>query len=96
MAAMRRLTLGSVAHRQDPTLKPEEFLRTLIEVEITARDESNAHTRMRIAAFPVITTLDQFEVGSSSIPPATFDYLASLEWSQAAENTCLIGSAGTG
>jgi hypothetical protein len=67
MAAMRRLTPGSVAHRQDPTLKPEEFLRTLIE--ITARDESNAHTRMRIAAFPVITTLDQFEVGSSSIHP---------------------------
>ena len=26
----------------------------------------------------------------------TFDYLASLEWIRAAENTCLIGPAGTG
>jgi hypothetical protein len=28
-------------------------------------------------------------------PKVTFDYLASLEWSRAAENTCLIGPAGT-
>ena len=30
------------------------------------------------------------------MPKVTFDYLASLEWSRAAENTCLIGAAGTG
>ena len=40
--------------------------------------------------------MEQFQVGSSSIPPPTFDYLTSLEWIRAAENTCLIGPAGTG
>ena len=40
--------------------------------------------------------LEEFDVAASSIPPATFDYLASLEWIRAAENLCLIGPAGTG
>lgn len=46
--------------------------------------------------FPVAKTLEEFEVAASSIPPATFDYLASLEWIRASENVCLIGPAGTG
>ena len=32
----------------------------------------------------------------SSVPPATFAYLASLEWITARENLCLVGPAGTG
>src|SRR5436190_317813 len=51
---------------------------------------------MRSAAFPVAKTLAEFDVSASSIPRSTFDYLASLEWIRAAENTCLIGPAGTG
>jgi len=34
---------------------------------------------MSTAQFPVIKQLNEFDVGSSSIPTATFDYLASLE-----------------
>jgi hypothetical protein len=34
----------------DTTLDTEELLRTLIEAEITARDASNARTRMKTAA----------------------------------------------
>ena len=75
---------------------PEELLRTLVEAEITARDASNARNRLRAAAFPVIKTLDQFDVAASSIPPATFDYLASLEWVRAHENLCLVGPPGHG
>ncbi|HEX5348128.1 MAG TPA: IS21-like element helper ATPase IstB [Pseudonocardiaceae bacterium] len=96
MAAMRRLAPELLLTAKTQRWNPEEFLRTLIEAEITARDASNARTRMRLAAFPVIKTLEQFQVGSSSIPPPTFDYLTSLEWIRAAENTCLIGPAGTG
>jgi DNA replication protein DnaC len=96
MGAMRRLAPELLITAKTQRWNPEEFLRTLVEAEISARDESNARTRMRSAAFPVIKTLDQFQVGSSSIPTATFDYLASLEWVRAAENTCLIGPAGTG
>lgn len=75
---------------------PAEVLRTLVDAEIEARDASNARTRLRAAGFPVTKTLDEFNVGLSSIPAATFDYIASLEWVRAAENLCLVGPAGTG
>jgi DNA replication protein DnaC len=96
LAAMRRLAPELLVTAKTQRWNPEEFLRTLIEAEITSRDESNARTRMRNAAFPVAKRIDDFDVAASSIPAATFDYLASLEWIRAAENTCLIGPAGTG
>jgi DNA replication protein DnaC len=96
MAAMRRLAPELLVTAKTQRWNPEEFLRTLVEAEITARDESNARTRMHTAAFPVVKTLDEFEVSAASIPKATFDYLASLEWIRAKENTTLIGPAGTG
>ena len=51
---------------------------------------------MKIAAFPVIKTIEEFDLAASSIPRATFDYLTSLEWIRAAENYCAVGPAGTG
>jgi DNA replication protein DnaC len=51
---------------------------------------------MKAAQFPVLKTIEEFDVPSSSIPQATFDYPASLEWIRAAENHCAIGPAGTG
>ena len=51
---------------------------------------------MRQAGFPVVKRLEEFDVAASSIRPATFDYLASVEWIRAAENVCMIGPAGTG
>jgi DNA replication protein DnaC len=96
MAAMRRLAPELLVTAKTQRWNPEEFLRTLIEAEITARDESNARTRLRCAAFPVVKTLDEFDVAASSIPKATFDYLASLEWIRGKENCCFIGPAGTG
>ena len=96
MAAMRRLAPELLVTAKTQRWKPEEFLRTLAEAEIAARDASNARTRMRQANFPVTKTLAEFDLAASSIPPATFDYLASLEWIRAAENVCMIGPAGTG
>jgi DNA replication protein DnaC len=80
MAAMRRLAPELLVTAKTQRWSPEEFLRTLVEAEVTARDESNARTRMRSAAFPVAKRLAEFDVAASSIPPATFNYLASLEW----------------
>ena len=96
LAAMRRLAPELLVTAKTQRWSPEEFLRTLITAEITARDESNARTRMRSAAFPVSKTLAEFDVAASSIPAGTFAYLASLEWIRGAENVCLIGPAGTG
>ena len=58
MAAMRRLAPELLLTAKTQRWNPEEFLRTLIEAEITARDASNTRTRMRLAAFPVVKTLD--------------------------------------
>jgi DNA replication protein DnaC len=96
LAAIRRLAPELLVTAKTQRWNPEEFLRTLIDAEITARDESNARTRLKQATFPVTKRLEEFDVAASSIPTATFDYLASLEWIRAAENACLIGPAGTG
>ena len=96
MAAMRRLAPELLVTAKTQRWSPEEFLRTLVEAEITAREESNARNRMRQASFPVGKSLADFDVTGSSIPPATFSYLASLEWIRGAENACFIGPPGTG
>jgi len=96
LGAMRRLAPELLVTAKTQRWAPEEFLRTLIETEIASRDASNARARLKQAGFPVIKTLDEFNVAVSSIKPATFDYLASLEWIAARENVCLVGPAGTG
>jgi DNA replication protein DnaC len=96
LAAMRALAPELLVTAKTQRWAPEELLRTLVEAEISARDASNARHRLKAAAFPVAKTLEEFDVAASSIPRATFDYLASLEWITARENLCLVGPAGTG
>jgi len=96
LAAMRQLAPELLIIAKTQRWAPEELLRTLVEAEITARDASNARTRLKSAAFPVTKTLEEFDLGVSSVGKATFGYLASLEWICARENLCLVGPAGTG
>ena len=96
LAAMRRLAPELLLTARTQRWAPEELLRTLVEAEISARDASNARTRLKNAAFPVAKTLEEFDLGVSSVPPATLAYLASQEWIRARENLCLVGPAGTG
>lgn len=53
-------------------------------------------TVARSATFSVAKTIYGFDVAGSSVPRATFDYLASLEWIRAHENLALVGPPGTG
>jgi DNA replication protein DnaC len=96
LAAMRQLAPELLITAKTQRWAPEELLRTLIDAEITAREASNARTRMKNAAFPVIKTFDELDRSACSIPGPTLDYLASLEWITARENLCLVGPAGTG
>jgi DNA replication protein DnaC len=95
LAAMCQLAPELLITAKTQRWAPEELLRTLVEAEITARDASNARTRMKTAAFPVTKTLDEFDRTVTNIPAATLDYLTSLEWINARENLCLGGPAGT-
>ncbi|WP_405433836.1 IS21-like element helper ATPase IstB [Micromonospora sp. NBC_00617] len=96
LSTMRQLAPDVLHTAKIQRWTPEEVLRTLIEAEVAARDESNQRNRLRGAGFPVTKTLEEFKVTASSVPQATFDYLAGLEWIGKAENLCLVGPAGTG
>jgi DNA replication protein DnaC len=96
LATMRAIAPELLVVAKTQRWRPEEFLRTLVEAEIAARDASNARNRLRGAAFPVTKTLDEFDLASSSVQKPSFDYLVSLEWITAKENPCLLGPAGTG
>ena len=103
-AALRRLKLAAVRRLAPEVMQtakaqrwpPDELLRTLLDAELAARDASNARARLRAAGVPVAKRLDEFQVATSSVPRATFDYLATLEWIAAKENLVLVGPAGTG
>ena len=69
-AGLRRLKLAAVRELAPPLLvttntqrwTPEEVLRTLVEAEITSCDASNTRARLKAAAFPVVKTLEQFDL----------------------------------
>jgi DNA replication protein DnaC len=96
LGAMRRLAPELLVTAKTQRWSPEDLLRTLIEAEVASRDASNARARLAQASFPVRKSLEGFDVSASSVPRASFDYLASLEWVRAKENLCLVGPAGTG
>jgi DNA replication protein DnaC len=103
-AGLRRLKLAAIRRMAPEVLKaakvqrwtPEELLRTFVEAEIASRDASNEAARRKAAGFPVSRTLEAFALADSSVPRATFEHLASLDWIDAAENVVLVGPAGTG
>ena len=72
MAGMRRLAPELLLTAKTQRWNPEEFLRTLVEAEIAARDASNAATRRRQAGFPVTKILDDYYLTASSVQQARF------------------------
>jgi DNA replication protein DnaC len=96
LRAIRRMAPEVLQSAKVQRWSPEVLLRTLVEAEISSRDEANLAARLRAAAFPVRKSLGEFKVQESAVPQATFDYLASLEWIRAKENLVLVGPAGTG
>jgi DNA replication protein DnaC len=96
LARVRRIASEVCQTAKVQRWAPEELLRTLVQAELEAREESSHRARLKQAAFPLTKTLDEFKVQLSSVPQATYDYLASLEWVRAHENLCLVGPAGTG
>jgi len=71
LAAMRELAPTLLVTAKTQRWTPEEVLRTLVEAEITSRDASNARARLKAAAFPVVKTLEQFDLPVSSISAPT-------------------------
>jgi len=75
----------------------EDFLREVLAVEITSRNDSAVRQRLRDARFPETKTLDQFDFAASDGIDATqVAELARGGWLERAENVILAGPIGTG
>jgi DNA replication protein DnaC len=75
----------------------EQFLESLLEAEIFARDASGARMRIRHAAFPALKTLEDFDWSAqpSAEKPLVL-HLAQLSWIEERANVCFLGPPGTG
>jgi len=75
----------------------EQFLETLCEAEVFAREASGARTRTRTAGFPAHKTLEDFDfTAQPSAERPLVMHLAQLAWVEEHANVCLIGPPGTG
>ncbi len=75
----------------------EQFLETLLEAEVFARDASGARQRVRHAAFPALKTLEDFDwAAQPSAERPLVTHLAQLGWISEHQNVCLFGPPGTG
>lgn len=68
----------------------------LLAEEVRGRDETTRATRRRSAGLPAGKTFVSWHQADSSVPPATQQALATLEWIGRAENLAGTGPAGTG
>lgn len=75
----------------------EQFLETLCEAEVFAREASGARQRTRSAGFPAHKTLEDFDfTAQPSAERPLVMHLAQLAWVEEHANVCLIGPPGTG
>ena len=73
------------------------YLLRLTELELVTRQSNALVARIKQAAFPVQKDFDTFDFSATpSVPKQKLLELARGEWIDQRENTCLIGSAGTG
>jgi DNA replication protein DnaC len=74
-----------------------DFLEQILQTEESARKSRSASTLTRMAGFPVIKTLDNFDYNfASSIKRQILDGLKSLSFVQRSENVVLLGPSGVG
>jgi DNA replication protein DnaC len=75
----------------------EQFLESLLEAEVFARDASGARMRVRTAGFPALKTLEDFDwTAQPSAEKPLVLHLAQLAWIEEQANVCFLGPPGTG
>src|SRR5262249_11716653 len=93
---LRRSAPDVLATARAQRWDPAEVLRVLLVEEVTGRDAATRRTRRKTAAFPTGKTLASWRPEESSIPEATQNALATLEWVGRHENLVVAGASGTG
>jgi DNA replication protein DnaC len=75
----------------------EGYLLALAETEVQQRDENAHRKRIKIARFPILKTLDQFDFSAiATINKAKVLDLAQGDYIEKKENLILMGNSGTG
>ena len=104
-AYLKRLRLPAIGrHYQElarqaaqSNLPYEAFLLALVEIEAQQREENAHQKRLRMARFPVIKSLDQFDFTAlPSLNKARVLDLAQGSYLDKRENLILMGNSGTG
>ncbi|MFL6556007.1 MAG: IS21-like element helper ATPase IstB, partial [Bacillus sp. (in: firmicutes)] len=73
------------------------FLNILVEYERNKRDEKNMEKRLKLASFPCITPLDDFNLEEQeSLSQKEFNQLKELAWVEQLFNLILLGPPGVG
>jgi len=104
-AYLKRLRLPAIGrHYQElarqaaqGNLSYEAFLLALVEIEAQQREENAHQKRLRMARFPVLKTLDQFDFTAlPTLNKARVLDLAQGSYLEKRENLILMGNSGTG
>jgi DNA replication protein DnaC len=75
----------------------EQFLATLLEREVSARQQHGGEARIRAAGFPARKTLDGFDFQhQASVQKAVLLHLGQLDFVAAQDNVIFLGPPGTG
>lgn len=74
-----------------------DFLEKLLTLEVNWRSERSRELLLRMASFPAVKTLENYDFSfASGVPKAQIQELASLIFIERAENIVLIGPSGIG
>jgi DNA replication protein DnaC len=73
-----------------------EYLEQVLKYELMLRDQRSRDMLLKMANFPVLKTLEQFDFTSSNINKMQVQELANLQFVANHENVIFIGSPGTG
>lgn len=99
------LRLGAIAENYPPLAQNAvnegksfaDFLEAVLVAEKTARHGRTRSTMTRLAGFPAIKTLDEFDYEfAGGVPKATIQELSALAFVERNENVVLVGPSGVG
>ena len=88
---------GNVIRQLGNNKSYEEFLLTLMKMELDSRTESSQKRKIRTANFPYIKTIDELDCSRlEHLSEAFIHELASCDFVSKRQNVVMIGNPGTG
>lgn len=97
MPQANKVYMAMAREAEDNNLSYEEYLLGVLEQEINQRESNRIQRGIRLAAFPIIKTLDSFDFKAvPSLNKQKVLKLASCEYIKNQDNVILVGSSGVG